>query len=81
MDKLFIKIMLTLLSDKINKILNILFIFFLLKYYTFIIKNLILISLSNTFYNLYKLIIFRVFLNKKINHKNNLIINNFLWLI
>lgn len=73
--------MLTLLSDKINKILNILFIFFLLKYYTFIIKNLILISLSNTFYNLYKLIIFRVFLNKKINHKNNLIINNFLWLI
>lgn len=73
--------MLTLLSDKINKILNILFIFFLLKYYTFIIKNLILISLSNTFYNLYKLIIFRIFLNKKINHKNNLIINNFLWLI
>ncbi len=31
--------MLTLLSDKINKILNILFIFFLLKYYTFIIKK------------------------------------------
>lgn len=53
--------MLTLLSDKINKILNILFIFFLLRYYTFIIKNIILISLSNTFYNLYKLIIFRVF--------------------